>query len=103
MCCGYFLGIVQKELLKRCPDVPPTARFGAVSFMRRFGAALNEHIHVHCYVVDALFSLDDDTLRISELPGLSEAAITSIQIRCCATGRALVCASRLGCRNLQSH
>ncbi|QQO57548.1 MAG: hypothetical protein N838_33555 [Thiohalocapsa sp. PB-PSB1] len=25
-CCGYFLGIVKEELLKRCPDVPPTAR-----------------------------------------------------------------------------
>ncbi|QQO57549.1 MAG: hypothetical protein N838_33560 [Thiohalocapsa sp. PB-PSB1] len=63
--------------------------------MHRVGDALNEHIHVHCCVIDALFSLDDDTLRISESPGLSEADSASIQTRCCATGRALGCASWL--------
>jgi len=49
----------------------------------------------HCCVIDALFSLDDDTLRISESPGLSEADSASIQTCRCATGRALVCASWL--------
>jgi hypothetical protein len=53
----------------------------SVSFIHRFGDALNEHIHVHCCVIDALFYLDEDTLRISELPGLSEADIASIQTR----------------------
>lgn len=52
-----LLRVVQQELLKRCPDVPENARLGAVSFIHRFGDALNEHIHYHCCVIDAVFYL----------------------------------------------
>ena len=31
-------------------------RLGAVSFMQRFGAALNAHVHVHCCVIDGVFT-----------------------------------------------
>ncbi len=31
------------------------ARFGAVSFIHRFGASLNRHVHYHCCVIDGVF------------------------------------------------
>jgi hypothetical protein len=31
------------------------ARFGAVSFIHRFGASLNRHVHFHCCVIDGVF------------------------------------------------
>ena len=30
------------------------ARFGAVSFIHRFGASLNRHVHYHCCVIDGV-------------------------------------------------
>jgi len=30
-------------------------RFGAVSFIHRFGASLNRHVHYHCCVIDGVF------------------------------------------------
>ena len=42
---------------------------------------LNEHIHYHCCIIDALFFLDDGALRICELPALSQADIAAIQTR----------------------
>jgi len=76
-----LLRVIQQELVKRCPDAPDNARLGAVSFIHRFGDALNEHIHFHCCVIDAVFSLDDGALRISELPALTRADIAAIQTR----------------------
>ena len=32
------------------------ARFGAVSFIHRFGASLNRHVHYHCCVIDGVFA-----------------------------------------------
>ncbi len=76
-----LLRVIRQELVKRCPDAPENARLGAVSFIHRFGDALNEHIHFHCCVIDAVFSLADGALRISELPALSQADIAAIQTR----------------------
>ena len=76
-----LLRVIQQELIKRCPDAPDNARLGAVSFIHRFGDALNEHIHFHCCVIDALFYLDESALRISELPTLGKADIAAIQTR----------------------
>nr|WP_242518473.1 transposase [Thiorhodovibrio winogradskyi] len=36
------------------------ARFGAVSFIHRFGASLNQHIHYHCCVIDGVFEPDEE-------------------------------------------
>lgn len=35
------------------------ARLGAVSFLQRFGSALNEHWHYHCCVSDGVFAATD--------------------------------------------
>ena len=47
-----LLRVIRQELVKRCPDASESARLGAVSFIHRFGDALNEHIHFHCCVID---------------------------------------------------
>ncbi len=73
--------MIRQELLTRCPDAPENARLGAVSFIHRFGDALNEHIHFHCCVIDAVFSLDNGALHISELPTLNQAEIAATQTR----------------------
>ncbi len=74
-----LLRVIRQELLTRCPDAPGNARLGAVSFIHRFGDALNEHIRFHCCVIDAVFYLVDGELRISELPSLGKADIAAIQ------------------------
>jgi hypothetical protein len=32
-----------------------SARFGAVSFIHRFGASLNRHVHYHCCIIGGVF------------------------------------------------
>jgi hypothetical protein len=41
--------------LRRTSGAGAHARFGAVSFIHRFGASLNRHIHYHCSVIDGVF------------------------------------------------
>ena len=41
--------------LRRSSGASSHARFGAVSFIHRFGASLNRHIHYHCCVIDGVF------------------------------------------------
>jgi hypothetical protein len=35
-------------------------RLGAVSFVQRFGSALNAHVHFHCCVIDGVFATGAD-------------------------------------------
>ena len=46
--------------LRRSSDAGPDARFGAVSFIHRFGASLNRHVHYHCCVIDGVFEPDEE-------------------------------------------
>ncbi len=50
-----FLRVVEAHLRRSCPEVSARARFGAVSFVHRFGASLNRHIHYHCCILDGVF------------------------------------------------
>ena len=34
-------------------------RLGAVSFVQRFGSALNAHVHFHCCVIDGVFATSE--------------------------------------------
>ena len=61
-------------------NAPPGSRCGAVSFVQRFGSALNAHTHLHCCVTDGVFSLDAvGTLRFHPAVDLAEAAISAVQ------------------------
>jgi hypothetical protein len=42
------------------------ARFGAVSFIHRFGASLNRHVHYHCCIVDGVFEPVEDAGEIPQ-------------------------------------
>ncbi|AUB85154.1 transposase [Candidatus Thiodictyon syntrophicum] len=50
-----FLRVVETHLRRICPEASARARFGAVSFVHRFGASLNRHIHYHCCILDGVF------------------------------------------------
>lgn len=53
-----FIGSIEREL-RRSAAAPVIARIGAVSFLQRFGSALNEHWHFHCCVSDGVFAAAD--------------------------------------------
>jgi hypothetical protein len=61
-----FLNSVEKALLLCSPDAPDHARLGAVTFVHRFGSALNGHIHFHCCVIDGVFSAEGEALRFHQ-------------------------------------
>lgn len=64
---------------------PPDARFGGVSFVQRFGASLNPHLHFHTCLVDGVFSADGTVeqesvaLRFHEATALGEAEVVGLQ------------------------
>lgn len=62
-----FLDGVEKALQSCCPDAPDTARLGAVSFVHRFGSALNGNTHFHCCVIDGVLCAKDEALRFDEV------------------------------------
>jgi len=55
-----FLNEIERSLQT---NVTESARTGAVSFIHRFGSALNPHIHFHCCVIDGVFSTPAGRLR----------------------------------------
>ena len=58
-----FIDSIERSL-RVCCAAPPSARPGALSFLQRFGSALNEHWHYHCCVSDGVFdTADDGSLR----------------------------------------
>jgi len=76
---GVFLRAVETRLRQRCPDAPGAARFGGVSFVQRFGDALNPHTHFHSCLIDGVFSAQDDQLHFHEASALSNADVDAVQ------------------------
>jgi hypothetical protein len=54
---------VERTLLAHSETGPTGARMGAVSFIHRFGAALNPHSYYHCCVTDGMLSADTSGVR----------------------------------------
>jgi hypothetical protein len=73
-----FLAEVEAALRLCSPDAPSGARFGAVTFVHRFGSALNANLHFHCCVIDGVFSAEEEGLRFHPAC-LTEAAIARVQ------------------------
>ena len=62
------LSVVERCLRDYSPGSPGAARIGAVAFIHRFGASLNQHVHCHCCVSDRVFEPDvapDDAPNVS--------------------------------------
>jgi hypothetical protein len=55
-----LLRAIRTTLRRASPGAGAGAQLGAVSFLHRFGSALNAHFHFHVVVLDGLFSGSDD-------------------------------------------
>ena len=75
-----FLDSVEKALQACCLDAPDDVRLGAVTFVHRFGSALNGNIHFHCCVIDGVFSTENETLRFDEA-AITPEAIAKVQAK----------------------
>jgi hypothetical protein len=53
-----FLRAIRSTLRRASPGASPRAQIGAVSFLHRFGSALNAHFHCHVCVIDGVFGVD---------------------------------------------
>lgn len=56
---SVFLRAVETTIRRNSPEAPTGARFGAVTFVHRFGSYLNSHVHFHVIVTDGVFSAGD--------------------------------------------
>jgi len=61
-----FLHVVEAHLRQSSTATSPQARLGAVSFIHRFGASLNRHIHFHCCIIDGVFERADHGCGVPE-------------------------------------
>jgi hypothetical protein len=62
-----LLRAVRTALRRGSPGAGPDAQIGAVSFLHRFGAALNPHFHFHVVVLDGVFTeIADGDVRFHE-------------------------------------
>ncbi len=80
---NIFLRVIEQVLREHVPGSAEKARQGAVSFVHRFGSALNEHLHFHCCVIDGVFEPGADgeqKVRFREAV-LSQTDIQSVQAR----------------------
>jgi hypothetical protein len=71
-----FLNSMEKALQSCCLDAPDPVRLDVVTFVHRFGSALNDHFH--CCVIDGVFSAEDETLRFDEAV-ITPEAIAQVQ------------------------
>jgi hypothetical protein len=64
-------------------DAPPSAhpRLGAVSFLHRFGSALNRHVHLHACVTDGVFASAPDGVAFLPARPISPADLATLTER----------------------
>ncbi len=75
-----FLRVIEAHLRATIPTASPRARLGAVSFVHRFGSALNRHVHLHCCTIDGLFDPGEDgQVRFLQAPVLTTGKIGTDQ------------------------
>jgi Putative transposase/Transposase zinc-binding domain len=57
------------------------ARAGAVTFVQRFGSALNLNVHFHCVVPDGVWSREGGAVRFVPLPALTDEDVAQVMHR----------------------
>lgn len=78
-----FLDEIYKQL-KQQFNIPleSQVKLGGVSFIHRFGASLNVHLHFHCIVIEGLFISDSNgSLRFRSINNITEKDIKEVQKR----------------------
>ncbi len=73
------LRAIEPRLRQACSGAPAGARFGAVTFLQRFGSSLNAHTHFHCCIADGVFSASDGQLRFHSAEDLTDSDIAAVQ------------------------
>ena len=88
---GAVLHILLRALRRTLRDCSPgagaEARFGAVSFLHRFGASLNPHFHYHLCVLDGVYETVEEegenspsrSVRFHEATALTRADVEALQ------------------------
>jgi putative transposase len=74
-----FLDAVEDRLKVSSPGALAEARFGAVTFVHRFGSALNANLHFHCAVIDGVFGAQGERVQFHEARLLCPADIAAVQ------------------------
>jgi hypothetical protein len=83
-----LLRALRRTLRARSPGAGSEARFGAVSFLHRFGASLNPHFHYHLCVLDGVYeAVEEETgedvpstsVRFHEATALTRADVEALQ------------------------
>jgi len=86
-----FIYEIQKQLkISAGKNISDDVKVGAISFIQRFGSALNLHIHYHCVVMDGIFcEVAEGLLQFHEVDDLSvddsDAVQTRVRINLTAT------------------
>ncbi|MES9858985.1 MAG: transposase [Sedimenticola sp.] len=75
------LRVIERTLREQCPGAPPTAKYGGVTYIHRFGSSLNTHLHYHSCMIDGLFAQTEDGLQFYEVTGLSDEVIQQAQMK----------------------
>ena len=73
-----MLWVVEQQLREHALVDGEKARLGGVSFVHRFGSALNEHLHFHCAVIDGVFEPEPEG---GEAVWFHEALLTETQLQ----------------------
>jgi hypothetical protein len=73
------LDVIEQALrqLSGCDHIK--ARFGAISYLHRFGSSLNPHVHFHCCVTDGLFSAEAEGVKFHGIEAITEEDLQGIQ------------------------
>jgi len=75
-----FLDAIEQQLRAHRSGAGPAARAGAVAFIHRFGASLNQHTHFHVCVLDGVFAPDPNGgVRFIEVDELDAADAEAVQ------------------------
>ena len=73
-----FLRVIEVRLRQRSGCAH--GRLGAVSFVQRFGSALNAHVHFHCCVIDGVFAVgEDEQVHFAEAAALTPEDLAAVQ------------------------
>ncbi len=79
-----FLRAVEAHLRRSGARASARARFGVVSFLHRFGASLNPHMHSHCCILDGVFEpLEAGRVQFREALALTPVAAAAIEQQVC--------------------
>jgi hypothetical protein len=73
------LDVIEQALRQLSSCDPIKARFGAISYLHRFGSSLNPHVHFHCCVTDGLFSAEAEGVKFHGIEVITEEDLQRIQ------------------------